>query len=170
MLTLVHHNELIMPAAQAGAFRDLLVGRRAASGGARGAVHIHPTTNFHVSAVDSGSVAQWMKANSSTMMKAIDEAVRHGAHLGLRRLRRGEAARMASLIPASTCCPSTGEFTYDTIASSGRARRRAARGDQHVLRAGRLEDRYLLRDRPVAGGASRMHDGLARLRLVLRLA
>jgi hypothetical protein len=27
-----------------------------------------------------------MKANSSTMLKAIDEAVRHGAHLGLRRL------------------------------------------------------------------------------------
>ena len=49
-------------------------------------MHIHPTTNFHVSAVDSGSVAQWMKANSATMMKAIDEAVRHGAHLGLRRL------------------------------------------------------------------------------------
>jgi hypothetical protein len=28
-----------------------------------------------------------MKANSATMMAAIDEAVRHGAHLGLRRLR-----------------------------------------------------------------------------------
>lgn len=87
MLTLVHHNELVMPAAQAGAFRDMLSGEPSASGGAQsGAVHIHPTTNFHVSAIDSGSVAQWMKANSSTMMKAIDEAVRHGAHLGLRRL------------------------------------------------------------------------------------
>ena len=85
MLTLVHHNELIMPAAQAGAFRDML-SSDARAGGAQSAVHIHPTTNFHVSAVDSGSVAQWMKANSSTMMKAIDEAVRHGAHLGLRRL------------------------------------------------------------------------------------
>ena len=50
------------------------------------AVHIHPTTNFHVSSVDSGSVAQWMKANSPALMKAMDEAVRHGAHLGLRRL------------------------------------------------------------------------------------
>jgi hypothetical protein len=49
-------------------------------------VHIHPTTNFHVSAVDSGSVAQWMKANGATMLKAMDEAVRHGAALGLRRL------------------------------------------------------------------------------------
>ncbi len=87
MLTLVHHNELVMPATLAGAFRDMLSGAAPAGGGARGgAVHIHPTTNFHVSAVDSGSVAQWMKANSATMMKAIDEAVRHGAHLGLRRL------------------------------------------------------------------------------------
>jgi hypothetical protein len=85
MLTLVHHNELVMPAAEAGAFRGLLSSE--AAGGAQGAVHIHPTTNFHVSAVDSGSVAQWMKGNSATMMKAIDEAVRHGAHLGLRRLR-----------------------------------------------------------------------------------
>jgi hypothetical protein len=87
MLTLVHHNELVMPAAQAGALREMLADEAPATGGARGGgVHIHPTTNFHVSAVDSGSVAQWMKANSSTMMKAIDEAVRHGAHLGLRRL------------------------------------------------------------------------------------
>ncbi len=87
MLTLIHHNELGMPAAEAGAFRQMLSGEAPAVGDARGgAVHIHPTTNFHVAAVDSGSVAQWMKANSSTMMKAIDEAVRHGAHLGLRRL------------------------------------------------------------------------------------
>jgi hypothetical protein len=87
MLTLVHHNELVMPAVEAGALRDMLSGEAPASAGAQGgAVHIHPTTNFHVSAVDSGSVAQWMKANSSTMMKAMDEAVRHGAALGLRRL------------------------------------------------------------------------------------
>jgi hypothetical protein len=83
MLTLVHHNELVMPAAEAGAFRGLLSNE---APGAQSAVHIHPTTNFHVSAVDSGSVAQWMKGNSATMMKAIDEAVRHGAHLGLHRL------------------------------------------------------------------------------------
>ncbi|HEY1944121.1 MAG TPA: hypothetical protein VGH40_18565 [Roseiarcus sp.] len=87
MLTLIHHNELVMPAAQAGAFRDMLSGETSASGAAAsGAVHIHPTTNFHVSAVDAGSVSQWMKANGSTMLKSMDEAVRHGAALGLRRL------------------------------------------------------------------------------------
>ncbi len=86
MLTLVHHNELVMPAAQASAFRDML--SDSANGGAASgrAVHIHPTTNFHVSAIDSGSVAQWIKANSASMAKAMDEAARHGALLGLRRL------------------------------------------------------------------------------------
>jgi hypothetical protein len=85
MLTLIHHNELIMPAAEAGAFRDLLSG--ASQGGQSGAnVSITPTTHFHVNAIDGGSVSQWMRANSSQMMRAVDEAVRHGAHLGLRRL------------------------------------------------------------------------------------
>jgi hypothetical protein len=88
MLSLVHHNELIMPAAEAGAFRDLLGARTSGEIGQAGAsVAIHPTTNFHVSALDAGSVSQWMKANSATMLKSIDEAVRHGAALGLRRLR-----------------------------------------------------------------------------------
>ncbi len=87
MLSLVHHNELIMPAAEATAFRGLLTGSNAASGDAPSAAHIAPTTHFHVSAIDSGSVSQWLKANSSTMLSAIDEAVRHGAALGLKRLR-----------------------------------------------------------------------------------
>jgi hypothetical protein len=84
MLTLVHHDELVMPAAEAGAFRSMLGDGGSGSNG--GAVHIHPTTNVRISALDSGSVSQWMRANSSTMLKAVDEAVRHGARLGLRRL------------------------------------------------------------------------------------
>ena len=87
MLTLVHHNELVMPAAEAGAFRSLL-GAGGPSGGANGGpVHIHPTTNVHVSALDAGSVSQWMKSNSGQMLKEIDQAVRHGAALGLKRLK-----------------------------------------------------------------------------------
>jgi hypothetical protein len=88
MLALVHHNELVMPAAQASAFRDMLratPGDDSTSFTGR-AVHIHPTTNFHVSAMDSGSVAQWVKTNSASLAKAMDEAARHGALLGLRRL------------------------------------------------------------------------------------
>ncbi len=66
MLTLVHHNELIMPASEAGAFRSMLGGDSGTGGASSGAVHIHPTTNVHVSALDSGSVSQWMKSNSGT--------------------------------------------------------------------------------------------------------
>ncbi len=110
MLTLVHHNELIMPAAEAGAFRSML-GDGAAGGGNPGAVQIHPTTNVHVSALDAGSVSQWMKSNSGTMMKAIDEAMKHGAHLGLKGLGGPDMVTATGV----HLLPSTGEFTYDTI-------------------------------------------------------
>jgi hypothetical protein len=83
MLTLVHHNELIMPAGEAGAFRDML-SSGTAGGGTN--VAIHPTTNFHVSALDGASVSAWMRDNASGMARAIDQAVRHGANLGLKRL------------------------------------------------------------------------------------
>src|SRR5947209_19302546 len=86
MLTLLHHNELIMPAGEAGAFRSMLGESSAAGGASSGAVHIHPTTNIQVSALDAGSVSQWMRTNSSSMLRSVNEAVRHGAALGLRRL------------------------------------------------------------------------------------
>ena len=85
MLTLVHHNELIMPAAEAGAFRDLLSTSSSRSERAGPNVTITPTTHLHVNAIDGGSVSQWMRSNSSEMLRSINEAVRHGAHLGLRR-------------------------------------------------------------------------------------
>ena len=86
MLTLVHHNELIMPSAEAGAFRSLLTNSTSGASPAA-SVAIHPTTHFNVSAIDGASVASWMRSNSSGMAKALDEAVRHGAALGLKRLR-----------------------------------------------------------------------------------
>ena len=52
-------------------------------------MNINPTTHFTVNALDGASVSHWMRQNSSTMVKAIDEAVRHGAHLGTKRLRLG---------------------------------------------------------------------------------
>ncbi len=88
MLTLVHHNELIMPAAEAGAFRTMLGGDSGTGGPSSGAVHIHPTTTLHVSALDGASVSQWMRSNRGTMLRAIDQAVKHGAHLGLKGLAR----------------------------------------------------------------------------------
>ena len=85
MLTLVHHNELIMPAAEAGAFRNLL-GDGGGGKNEANNVSITPTTHFHVNALDGASVSQWMRSNSAEMLRAVDEAVRHGAHLGLKRV------------------------------------------------------------------------------------
>ena len=84
MLSLVHHNELIMPAAQASAFRDMLSG---GGGGQGGGVSIAPTTHFHKQALDRAGVAQFFRDNQRDMLHAINGAVRQGAHLGLSRLR-----------------------------------------------------------------------------------
>jgi hypothetical protein len=86
-LALIHQNELIMPAGPAGALRDMLSGpSNGGSPGGGGSVAIHPTTHLHVSAIDGPSVASWMRQNGPGMAKALDQAVRHGAALGLKRL------------------------------------------------------------------------------------
>jgi hypothetical protein len=84
MLTLVHHNELIMPAAEAGALREMLGGSITANDIGRSPVSISPSTHFYINAIDGASVSQWMRLNSAEMLRAIGESVRHGAHLGLR--------------------------------------------------------------------------------------
>ncbi|MCI4680173.1 hypothetical protein K9U39_10955 [Rhodoblastus acidophilus] len=87
-IAMVHRNEMVMPAAEAGAFRSMLT--NAANGGAAGAAgggdtHVH----LNVSALDAGSVKSWLSNNSRQIMKALDGAVRNGDHLGLRRLATG---------------------------------------------------------------------------------
>ncbi len=83
-MALVHQNELVMPAPQAGAFRSLLEG-----GGGSGSksVNVNPSVNFNVSANDGDSVKSFFSNNRREMMKAINSAVRGGAHLGLAALR-----------------------------------------------------------------------------------
>jgi hypothetical protein len=85
-LALIHQNELIMPAGPAGALRDMLTSAPNAGGAGGGNVAIHPTTHFHVNAMDGASVGSWMRSNGPGMAKALDQAVRHGAVLGLKRL------------------------------------------------------------------------------------
>jgi hypothetical protein len=85
-LALIHQNELIMPAGPAGALRDMLTSAPNGGGAGGGSVAIHPTTHFHVSAIDGASVGSWMRSNGPGMAKALDQAVRHGAALGLKRL------------------------------------------------------------------------------------
>ena len=85
MLTLVHHNELIMPAAQSEAFRNLLSGGGAQGEGGGPNVNLSPQMHFHVQANDGASVAQWARNNAGDLAKSMHEAARHGAMLGLRR-------------------------------------------------------------------------------------
>ena len=80
-LALVHHNELIMPAAQAGAFRSMLSGDAGGGGGSR-SVNVSPS--FHVHSMDSATVASTLQGNRGEIMKAISKAVRDGAHHGLK--------------------------------------------------------------------------------------
>ncbi len=91
MVAGLHSGEMVVPqrGGIADQFRDFasnggFAGRGEGGGGAN--VAIHPTTHVHVNALDGASVGQWFRGNSGEMMRAIDQAVRHGAHLGLRRL------------------------------------------------------------------------------------
>jgi|GEM_PF-945219 len=86
-LAMVHQNELVMPAAEAGAFRSMLSAQAKGGGGGAGApsggdTHVH----LNVTAQDAASVKSWLGGNSRQIMKAMDQALRQGNHLGLRRL------------------------------------------------------------------------------------
>jgi len=83
-LAMVHQNELVMPAAEAGAFRSMLSNQVNGAGqqASGGDTHVH----LNVSAMDAASVKNWLGNNSRQIMKAMSQAVRNGDHLGLRNL------------------------------------------------------------------------------------
>jgi hypothetical protein len=85
-LAMVHQNELVMPAAEAGAFRSMLSNQASGGGRSNRAGDTHVSLN--VNALDAGSVKTWLSANSRQIMKAMNQAVRSGEHIGLRRLAR----------------------------------------------------------------------------------
>ena len=84
-LAMVHRNELVMPAAEAGAFRGLLSGAASGGGSSSRSVTVSPSFNIH--SMDSATVATTLNQNRGAVMKAISAAVRDGAHHGLRGLR-----------------------------------------------------------------------------------
>ncbi|MCW2275045.1 hypothetical protein GJ654_09965 [Rhodoblastus acidophilus] len=84
-LAMVHQNELVMPAAEASAFRSMLSSQAGGGGAPQGGAS---SVHLNVSALDASSVKNWLGANSRQIMKAMDQAVRKGDHLGLRRLAR----------------------------------------------------------------------------------
>jgi hypothetical protein len=75
-LALIHPGETIIPAARSsGPF----------SGGGMG-TQVHAPVSISVSALDSQSVARFFNDNSKHMLRAINDAVKRGAHLGLRAI------------------------------------------------------------------------------------
>jgi hypothetical protein len=87
-INLIHQNELVMPAAEAGAFRDMLSAFASGGGGGGRSVTVAPTTHFNIMSMDSATVASTLMSNNGAIVKAVEQGVRHGAALGLRGLRR----------------------------------------------------------------------------------
>lgn len=85
MPALIHRNEMIIPAGPAAAMRDMF-----SNGGAGGGsgVSVNPRVSFNVSSMDSANVAKTLMRNNGAVVKAVHQAVRSGAHLGLRGLQR----------------------------------------------------------------------------------
>jgi hypothetical protein len=89
MLTMVHHNELIMPAAESGAFRSMLSnasandGSSGKSGASGGDNHVH----FHVNAIDRAGVKDFFHDNGEHIMSSINHQVGSGGHLPFRNLK-----------------------------------------------------------------------------------
>ena len=70
MLTMVHHNELIMPSAEAGAFRSMLSGGGGGgNGGAAGETHFHYSPN--VQAMDASGVRTVLQNHGRLFAKEI---------------------------------------------------------------------------------------------------
>ncbi len=75
-LALIHPGETIIPPARgSGAF----------SGASLGA-QVHAPVSINVAALDGQSVRRFFNDNSGHMLHAINDAVKRGAHLGLRRM------------------------------------------------------------------------------------
>jgi len=75
-LALIHPGETIIPAARgSGPYT-----------GANMSPQIHAPVSINVSALDSQSVARFFNDNSKHMLRAINDAVKRGAHIGLRAI------------------------------------------------------------------------------------
>jgi hypothetical protein len=75
-LALIHPGETIIPAARgSGPYT-----------GAGAGPQVHAPVSINVSALDSQSVARFFNDNSRHILRAINDAVKRGAHLGLRSI------------------------------------------------------------------------------------
>jgi hypothetical protein len=74
---------MIVPAGPAQNLRQALSGGVSSDGST---VHVHHATNFNISSLDSGDVKRWIKGNGKEILRTINEGVRLGTHLGLKKL------------------------------------------------------------------------------------
>lgn len=84
MIAQVHRGEMIVPAGATPWAQAVMAG--AANTPGVSTVHVHHSTNFNVSAMDSRSVQAFFKDHGKTIMRTINESVRTGSHLGLSKL------------------------------------------------------------------------------------
>ena len=84
-IAMVHKNEMVMPAAEAGAFRSMLSGAVNGSGPGGAATHNH-THNWNISTPDSDGVRGFFQRNSRALAEGLNSAIGKGDHLGLRNL------------------------------------------------------------------------------------
>jgi hypothetical protein len=83
-LAMVHRNELVMPAAQAGAFRNMLENGGAGGAGSGGDTHYHTWNNTINGARGPEDVVSQLKRNGKAIGRAFAEARRHGNFNGIR--------------------------------------------------------------------------------------
>ena len=79
MVAVVHRGEMIVPAGLAGQIRD-------GAGGTGASVAVQHHAHFNVTAMDARSVGRFFRDNGKTILGAINDGVRKGAHLGFTRL------------------------------------------------------------------------------------
>lgn len=82
MIAQVHQGEMIVPSGPASAMRDALSGGQ----GGGNTVHVHVNHSINVSAIDTQGVKQFFKDHGKTALRAYNDSVRTGAHLGLSHL------------------------------------------------------------------------------------
>lgn len=79
-LAVIHAGETVTPARVATPY--------AGAGQGGHSISVAPTMHFHNSPYDDSGFQRLLSGNGGGLMKAVDRAVRDGAHLGLRGLRR----------------------------------------------------------------------------------
>lgn len=84
MIAQVHRGEMIVPASATPWAQAVMTG--AANTPGVSTVHVHHSTNFNVTAMDTRSVQAFFKDHGKTIMRTINESVRTGSHLGLSRI------------------------------------------------------------------------------------